>query len=173
MPDWVNDKAWSDRYLLAVKRILGEHLIGPPPKEEDELRNTDLIVLRMEAVRIGVRIRRQEYHEEYGGEFTMWCGRPRGTKTELRKIIEGWGQYFFYGFGDTGGDLTAWGLGDLNVFRGWFNESLASNGGRAPGVRKSNQDGSSDFMAFRWLQLPPEFVVASFGLIGQEAGCDT
>jgi len=54
MNGWTSDKAWSDQYMPAIKRILGEHLIGAAPQEDDQERNTDLIVLRMEAVRLVV-----------------------------------------------------------------------------------------------------------------------
>ena len=100
MSEWQKDKRWSDRFLPEIKRILGEHLISEPPIEEDAERNTDLMVLRLDAVRIGCRVRKYEYLKQYGDEFTIRAGRPTGAKTELTKIIEGWGNYFFYGFSD-------------------------------------------------------------------------
>lgn len=44
---------------MEIKSVLGMRLIGEPPIEEDRERNTDLIVLKMEAVRVGCRIREQ------------------------------------------------------------------------------------------------------------------
>jgi len=159
---WKSDKRWSDKFLPEIKRNLGEHLIGEPPIEEDQERNTDLVVLRMEAVRIGCRIRRNKYLEKYGGEFTIRAGRPSGVKTELTKVIEGWGNYFFYGFSnieDTG--LSKWSLCDLNVFRLWFNRQLFSGGDL--GFNKKNKDNSSSFLAFKFCQLPNEFIIAKEG----------
>lgn len=161
MLDWQKDKRWSDGLLPEIKQILGLHLIGEPPMEEDAERNTDLIVLRMEAVRIGCRIRRHQYLERYHDEFTIRAGRPSGAKTELTKIIEGWGDYFFYGFASEDGTrLAAWTLGDMRVFRrAYAVKLLNTHPGKAPGVSKRNFDGSSSFAVFRWDEFPPEFIV--------------
>lgn len=162
MSDWKVDKQWSDRFLPEIKAILGTHLIGEPPAEEDAERNTDLIVLRMEAVRIACRVRQFEYLARYGDEFTIRADRPSGAKTELTKIVEGWGDYFFYGFSDEGAEhLARWTLGSLNVFRLWFMRSLAAMpAGTFPGARRHNGDGSSSFLVFRIRDLPREFVIA-------------
>jgi len=159
---WQADKRWSDTFLPEIKGILGLHLIGEPPIEEDAERNTDLMVLRMEAVRIGCRIRRFDALK-YLAEFTIRAGRPSGVKTELTKVIEGWGDYFFYGFGDSEGrNLHAWTLADLRVFRRWYMAELFENDRRkAPGSKQNNVDGSSYFYAYKWRDLPPDFVVAS------------
>jgi hypothetical protein len=162
--NWQADKAKTDRLLPAVKRILGEYLIAAAPFEEDAERNTDLIVLRLEAVRIGVRIRSAAYWENpnYRQQFTIRAGRPGGVKTELTKIIEGWGDYFFYGFANTDySGLLAYMLGDLNVFRLWYSTQLAHlPPGKTPGVRIPNHDGSSDFCVFDVQQLPSNFLIA-------------
>ena len=165
MTQWKRDKQWSDKFLPDIKRILGEHLIGEPPQEEDAERNTDLMVLRMEAVRIGCRVRKHKYLDycdgQYRNEFTIRAGRPSGVKTELAKIIEGWGRYFFYAFSneDESG-LAAWMLGDLNVFRLWFNRWLAAHSGNSPGTGQDNKDDSSSFRAFSISRLPEGFIVA-------------
>jgi len=116
----------------------------------------------MEAVRIGVRIRQQEYLDKYGDEFTIRSGRPSGRKTELTKIVEGWGDYFFYGFGNyETRELVRWTIGNLNVFRLYFNRYLAShNKGEYPGKAKNNTDGSSSFMAFNINDMPDGFIIA-------------
>jgi len=156
---WQQDKRWSDQFLPGIKRILGEHLISEPPIEEDQERNTDLIVLRLDAVRIGCRMRKTDYMDRYGDEFTIRAGRPSGVKTELTKIIEGWGNYFFYGFGKSG-VIEKWTLADLNVFRLWFNHEIVKNKGVVPGKRIDNHDGSSHFRPFKWCDLPDKFIVA-------------
>jgi len=151
MSTWQDNKRWSDRFLPEIKAILGVQLIGEPPIEEDAEHNTDLMVLKMEPVRIGCRIRRFQYHGKYGDEFTVRSGLPSGAKTELTKIIEGWGDYFFYGFSDESETrLLSWRLGDFKAFRIWFNRQLAANKGRLPGAQRENGDASSSFMAFRW-----------------------
>lgn len=155
------DIDWTEQFLPQIKSILGVYLISKPPIEEDMERNTDLIVLKMDAVRIACRIRRHKYVEKYGHQFTVREGRPSGTKTELPKIIEGWGNYFFYGFSDEAEfQLCSWILCDLNVFRLWFNRSLAK--GCLPGNQMKNKDNSSWFRAFNVSDLPGEFLVTSF-----------
>lgn len=161
MKVWQYDKKWSDIFMPEIKSILGLHLIGEPPTEEDQERNTDLIVLKMEAVRIGCRIRRPEYLDKYADEFTLRASRPSGNATELTKIIMGWGDYFFYGISDRDeAKLKTWHLCDLNIFRLWFTRYLASNRGEMPGTKKNNKDKSSFFLAFKFKQLPDKFVKA-------------
>jgi hypothetical protein len=162
MSTWQADKRWSDRFLPEIKSILGVHLIGEPPVEEDAERNTDLMVLRMEAVRIGCRVRRHKYLAKYADEFTIRAGRPSGAKTELTKIIEGWGDYFFYGFTDAAEDaLAAWLLGDLRAFRLWFLRAMVkTDAGKYPGHGQDNPDNSSSFLAFTISDMPQEFIVA-------------
>lgn len=158
---WETDKRWSDKFLPEIKSILGLYLIGEPPVEEDAERNTDLMVLRMEAIRIGCRIRRNKYLGRYGDGFTIRAGRPSGTKTELAKIIEGWGDYFFYGFcDDKEASLEIWTLSDLKIFRGWFTREILKTG-KIPGDLKNNYDNSSSLLGIKWFNLPKEFVVAT------------
>lgn len=158
---WQDDKRWSDAFLPEIKQILGLWLIGEAPVEEDAERNTDLIVLRMEAVRIACRVRNHKYVARFSDEFTLRAGRPSGVKTELTKIVEGWGNYFLYGFAtaDESG-LAAWTLADLSVFRLWFNRQIVENWGDVPGTRRDNADGSSFFFAYDIASLPENFVVA-------------
>lgn len=151
---------WQRQFMPQVKRILGEQLIAEAPFEEDAERNTDLIVLRLEAVRIACRLREHRYLARYHNEFTIRATRPSGVDTELAKVISGWGQYIFYGFvGPSGHTVAAWLLGDLNVFRLWHGRYLASRQ-RAPGQEQPNGDGSSTFRSYRIADLPDEFVVA-------------
>jgi hypothetical protein len=154
---WEDSKAWSDRFLPEIKMILGRRFISEPAVEEDALRNTDLIVFKMEAIRIACRIRKPEYYEKYGDQFTIRSERPSGMETELAKIVRGWGDYFFYGFGGKR-RLADWRIGDLDVFRLWFHLETVRLG-REPGVLQKNRDGSSDFRGFRWDELPKDFVI--------------
>lgn len=158
---WQQDKRWSDKFIPEIKQILGLYLIDEPAIEEDQERNTDLVVLRLEAVRVGCRVRRNGYAEKYGDEFTIRAGRPSGIKTELTKIVEGWGDYFFYGFSTKDETkLEKWLLGDLKCFRLWFNRFLMKHEGHMPGIRKQNRDNSSSLVAFNVKQLPNDFIVA-------------
>lgn len=162
--NWVKDKRWADRFLPGIKRILGEHLICAAPEEEDQHRNTDLIVLKLDAVRVACRIRTFDYYARYPLGFTIRSSRPSGVETELAKIIRGWGDYLFYGFSDQAErNLAAWFLGDLDEFRLWFTRRLQA-GPPYPWEIKPNGDGSSTFHAFNRPALPPTFVVARYPL---------
>jgi hypothetical protein len=161
MNTWQGDKKWSDKFLPDIKRVLGEFLIKAAPIEEDAERNTDLIVLKLDAVRIACRIRRYEYWSRYPDQFTIRSGRPSGIKTELTKIIEGWGDYFFYGFSDEKeSSLISWTLCDLKVFRVCFNRKIVERKGLLPGILQKNGDSSSSFIAFSLIEFPKEFIIA-------------
>ena len=163
MVSWRDDKRWSDRFLPEIKAVLGLHLISEPPIEEDAERNTDLMVLRLDAVRVGCRVRKHDYLGRYGEEFTIRAGRPSGTKTELTKILEGWGDYFFYGFCDQEEmTLARWTLADLKVFRiEYFRKLARLSAGSTPGVNKRNTDSSSNFVVFSWGDFRKELVIAN------------
>lgn len=165
MKHWTEDKRWADRFMSEIKQILGLHLIGAAPEEEDCQRNTDLIVLRMDAVRIACRVRKNKYLEHYAGEFTIRSGRPNGSKTELQKVIEGWGNYLFYGIANENESrLAAWTLGNLSAFRLELMRNLLRSRGQLPGIAKDNRDGSSSFHAFRWADFPGMIVASSESL---------
>lgn len=158
---WENDKKWSDKYIPEIKRNLGQHLISEPENfKEDKEHNTDLTILQLNPYRIACRIRKDKYREKYGNEFTIRASRPiTGHKTELTKIIEGWGDYFFYGFANDE-HLTQWFIGDLKAFRLWFNRELwKMDKGLMPGIEQHNFDGSSGFRAFDKNAIP-DFIVA-------------
>lgn len=159
--DWQVDKRRSDRFLPAIKHAICETLIVEAPSDDDAERNTDLIVLRMNTQRIACRVREPGYFATYGNEITIREGRPSGAKTELTKIVEGWGDLMFYGHAvDDGPALRSWVLCDLRVFRLWFMRQLATNTGTIPGIQQHNRDGSSTFRAYDLLTMPHEFVVS-------------
>ena len=157
MRAWEKDKKLSDVYLDEIKQILGLHLIGEPPIEEDQERNTDLMVLKLDAVRVACRVRNDKYRCGFGNEFTIRSSRPSGSITELRKLITGWGDYMFYGFGD-GVVLTQWHLLDLGVFRSTFSDMLYR--GNSP-MQINNKDNSSGFIAFKIADFPNDFIVGN------------
>lgn len=149
-------------YLPAVKTAIAAHLISEAPIEEDMKRNTDLMVLKMDQLRISVRIRRHEYLYKlnYRNEFTIRKSVPSGVETELGKVISGWGTHIFYGFaGKQNYELAAWMLGDLNLFRGWLFKATCKNRGILPGQDVPNGDGTRG-QAFTIADLPDDFVIA-------------
>lgn len=155
---WQSDKKFSDKFIVEIKHILGEYLLVEY-KDEDIYHNSDLVVLRLDNVRVACRIRRYKYFAKYGHQFTIRKSRPSGRKSELTKIIEGWGDYLFYGFSDEANTaLHYWTLCDFKVFRLWFSRELLKTA-KLPGGRKLNKDNSSDFLVFNFTDLPDAFIL--------------
>lgn len=154
MDNWTIDKKWSDKFIIEIKRILGEHLISEAPFEEDIHHNTDLMVLKLDAIRIACRIRNNYYLKFYPNDITIRSGRPDGTKTELSKIIDGWGDYFFYGFSDkTETNIEKWTLISLNELRMWLALDNTLHG-----MEHYNKDGSSSFKSFDTTKIPQNII---------------
>jgi hypothetical protein len=153
------DREWSDQYIPEVKRLVGPHLLEPSPFVLDAERATDLIVLSARNLDIACRIRRPGYLPKFAGQFTIRSARDNGLKTELAKIIDGWGDWMFYAHAREGTLMFAgWWLLDLAVFRATCI--------RAPTAirftKQLNGDGTH-FYAYRVDSFPPEFVVAKGG----------
>jgi hypothetical protein len=160
-PDVAADYQFGRRFIDHAKTILAHHLISEASAEEDMRHNTDLIVLRLDPLRVAFRARKDRYRSSYGGEFTIRSSRPSGSETELAKVIAGWGDYILYGFGrDDAAYMSAWMLGDLRVFRLWSSRETVRLSGKPPGSEQHNPDGTR-FRAFKTADLPTEFVCAS------------
>lgn len=157
---WQSDKAWSDRFIPEIKRILGECLIGTATDDEDQQQNTDLITLRLPGeVRIACRVRKHAYLARYADEFTLRCSRPSGRATEAHKLLDGWGDYLFYGFAtEDESRLAAWFVGDLQVFRQWVHD-YHRKFNAWPGDVNWNHDGSSGFVAIGTYDVGPGFII--------------
>jgi hypothetical protein len=148
-PVWKIDKAWTDRLLPEVARHCAPFLIQPATEEEDKHEATDLRVLVARDVRIGVRLRRYQYASGYGHEITIRASRRSGVTTEFAKIMQGWGDYFFYGFADpTESTLVQWSLYDLKEVRRilWTETQRYGASAIRPYLR-GNRDGGSKFYA--------------------------
>lgn len=162
-PDVREDFDWGRGFIPHMREIVADNLIGEAPPAEDMQRNTDLIVLKLDAVRIACRVRRAKYAISYGDEFTIRQRRSTGV-SELSKLLAGWGDYMIYGFappGDEGPRMARWLLADLSVFRVWFSRALLTlPEGQMPGTGKANGDGSSSFRAFALSAMPENFVRA-------------
>ena len=159
MTNFDEQYAWQQRFLPQVAKIIAPYMVRVAPMEEDQKRNTDMMMLKVDGVRVGVRTRKFEYLASFGDEFTIRSELPSGTKTELAKIIEGWGDLLFYGFADDEEhDIAAWMIGDLGVFRRWMCKMLWDRNAPRP-IARRNADGSK-FLAFRIDDLPDDFLVA-------------
>lgn len=165
-----SDFQHSRLYLRSLRAITGLVTAREATQEQDQKENTDLIVLEtMAGIRFACRVRRPKDFARYGDEFTLRVSRPGGTKTELAKVAEGWGDYIIYAWGsDRPPKLIAWSLGDLSVFRAWRDDFIRFHGVE-PGLLKPNVDGSSCFRAYKIADLPPAFLVDSHGIVKRAA----
>ena len=163
MQGWKKGKEWSDRFIPEIKQICELHLTGGAPVEEasieeDQKRHTDLIVLKMESLRIACRVRDTKFYIQYPDEITIRSIVPSGAKTELQKVIEGWGDYMFYGFSNEDEtELCAWKLCDLNVFRLWLSKESRKYKSSRWNVDIDNNDGTF-FRAYNTNVLPGNFI---------------
>ena len=105
MSAYGSHRSWSDRYIPEICRIVGPLLLVPATVELDNKEATDLMVFAVKTfgvkdMRIAARVRRpgMRRHEKYGPEFTIRSNRAlTGAKTEWAKILEGFGDWLFYG----------------------------------------------------------------------------
>lgn len=113
------NRAWSDRFIPTIRSIVGPHLLTPAPLDVDANEATDLIVLSARDMRIAARIRRCGYATKYANEFTIRSRLANGHKTELAKLVDGFGDWMFYGHAadDSTTNLARWMLIDLHAWR--------------------------------------------------------
>jgi hypothetical protein len=164
MSAYDSDRAFSDRYIPAIRRIVGPLLLTPAPFDLDTREATDLLVFTARDMRIAARIRRaNKYMDRYGYEFTLRAKRDSGATTELSKVVDGWGDWLFYGFGDpSSGEVLNWWLVDLHAFRAALIRHTA-NGSILRYGSKDNGDGTY----FKWFDVrsfpprPPILVAGS------------
>lgn len=157
---WQSDKTWADAYMPAVRAIVGPRLLVDAPLERDQKEATDLIVLRARDMTIGVRMRRPGYAGRYPGQFTIRAHRDSGAETELKKIVNGWGDWLFYGHAGDNAQIPEWLLVDLHALRAaWIRRPaiLHTPDGGSSGKR-SNGDGTH-FYWFDVDHLPSDVLI--------------
>lgn len=142
------DKYYSDLFLEEIKAILGRVFIGTAPFEKDVSENTDLLVLKALGGTFACRIRKNRFSGPFGDQFTLRYKRASGAATEYDKMMQGFGDFMFYGFADERDEHIAnWTVIDLNVVRAkqvWRQEQ-----GYPLGDVQVNDDESSAFLAIR------------------------
>jgi hypothetical protein len=144
-----SNRAWSDRFLPHVKEIIGPHLLEVTPDHIDQQQAADLMVLTARDLRIAVRVRRPGYAEKYPYQFTIRAKLDSGAKTELSKIVDGWGDWMLYGHSDLcQRRLSAWFLIDLHAFRAGLIRQ-ATNKFKIESGDKPNGDGTH----FKWFDV--------------------
>ena len=155
------DRKWSDQFMPEVKEKLASLFIKEANDEEDMKRATDICTITLEPVRCAVRVLRWENSHKYMDSFTIRMKRPN-RRTELCKIVEGYGDYSFFAIADEHDQfLASWFIGDLKVFRVWFMKQLWTN--KRKFIIIKNKDNSSSFLSIKINDLPKEFIYDSGG----------
>lgn len=168
MASYQKDRAWSDITIPHIRKIVGPLLLEPAPFELDAKQATDLLVFKARDMRIAARVRRPGYADKYPYEFTIRAHRDNGVETELSKIINGFGDWLFYGHANEANEICRWMVIDLNVFRSNLIKSGRQKlaGGdvfRLTVNAKDNGDGTK-FNAYdvrTFLPAPPIIVASS------------
>ncbi|MDF0602311.1 hypothetical protein P1J78_16345 [Psychromarinibacter sp. C21-152] len=156
------NRSWSDRFIPEIQRIVGAHLLSIAPDAFDMHEATDLLMMEAKDLHIAARVRRPGYARVYPYDFTIRAQVPSGAETELSKIVNGKGDWMFYGHADASGrGLASWWLIDLRAFRAGLIRQ-ATNGYPIRCGDRTNPDGTR----FKWFDIrsfPPEppLVVAS------------
>lgn len=141
-----------DGFIPEIKRIVGPHLLVVTPEEIDCKQAADLMVFAARDKRIAARVRRPGFADRYPFEFTIRARRESGAETEQSKIVNGWGDWFFYGFAAADGlTFDRWWLIDLDAFRAAL---IRRDKHRIKMGTKSNGDGT--FFAFFDLRTFPD-----------------
>ena len=153
--EYATNRQWSDMFIPAIRKIVGPIIVMPAPENEDMNRATDLMLFTAKDVRIAARVRRYGYAARYPGEFTVRHSLPSGATTELAKLIEGYGDWMFYGHQASPGstDVSPWMLIDLHKWRAELLRYGYNGGWSGLGQRKRNFDGTS-FMVFDTAMMP-------------------
>jgi hypothetical protein len=170
--NYSEDREWGDLLLPVAKQILGPLLLCPADDVRDQNQATDLIVLAARDMRIGVRIRRPGFADRYGNEFTLRSHRTTGTRTEFSKIVDGWGDWLFYGHAVSSEKVSPWVVVDLHAFRAMLCRVPWQEGARRGWWgEKWNLDGKTKFSWFNLRKIgrmDPPLSVASRGIAALE-----
>ena len=162
MSSYAHNREWSDKFIPAIKMIVGPLLMSVTPEEIDCEQAADLMVFTARDMKIAARVRRPGFADRYPYEFTIRAKLDSGAETELSKIVNGWGDWLFYGHDAGNGVLGLWWLIDLHTFRAALIRQ-ATNGTRVKAGDKANGDGTY----FKWFDLrsfpvhPPILIASS------------
>lgn len=121
-----------------------------------------MVILKARDMTIAARVRRHGYADRYPFEFTVRSKRDSGSKTELAKLLEGWGDWMFYAHSnqfETAFDK--WMLIDLSAWREHLlRVGYSDQGWQHLSKKQSNGDGTY-FVAFDIRNFPKNILVSS------------
>lgn len=155
------NRSWSDKFIPHIRAIVGPCLLVPSSFEQDTEQAADLVVLKGRNMDIAARVRRPGYLK-YRHEFTIRSKPLSGAKTELHKILEGWGDWLFYAHAaDDEESLCHWMIVDLHEWRKSLLYAGFSHGWGGVCEKRTNGDGT-EFLAFDIRKFQKALVKSSF-----------
>lgn len=164
-----SDKEYSDQFIPTIRQIVGPLLLVESPLEVDRKQATDLIVLTARDMMVAARVRRPGFTTapmDYSRQFTIRSKRDNGVETELSKIVNGFGDWMFYGHAVAKGsvEIDPWHVIDLNHFRAHL---ILEGQRRGYKLKKGHTRNPSDGTWFAWWDIdsfkgdPPLLVASS------------
>lgn len=149
------NKQWSDQFTPKLMQILGPQVLRVGTPDEDKNECGDL-VLRIDQKMYPIRVRRNSFYNKFYNDFALSENiSPITGKTEVDKIVEGYGQYYVYSFTNIEEtDIEYWRIYDLNVFRLWIHRCLLQNKGVMPGISRMKNARFSKFRTFDVSEIP-------------------
>lgn len=150
--DYKSNVIFQHKHTPDVIRLLKANLqhmvnIRLGTQDEDSKQATDMVMYMDNGGAIGVRVRRYENtsQKERYRHFTIREKSAGGSKTELDKLRDGWGDWYFYGWENQDGILDEWIIVNLNVLheRKAFHTDF-----KARERWRSNRDGKTAFVWF-------------------------
>ncbi len=144
-----------------IKQLVGGYLLETASDPFDHFQATDLMMLDARDMRVAARVRRPGYASRFPHQFTIRSQVASGAQTELAKIVNGKGDWMFYGHSNTAQTgLEAWWLIDLKAFRA----ALIRHGQHGPQIAMGDQ-ANADGTWFKWFDVrsfpaEPPLVVA-------------
>src|SRR4030095_5465150 len=165
---WQDDHAWAQQFIPQIKMLLGLNCIQIADIDEDRHHNTDLM-FDVNRARYAVRVRRISERLAFNrrNEITFRFQRRSTVQTEFSKLMHGWGDKCLYCWGDDKSHrVPAYTLLDLDAFRGWMSDIVASrlfaakgDNGLPLGVTLfTDKDKSATFLAFCLDCLPGHII---------------
>ena len=165
------DRAWSDQFIPSIKNIVGPYLLVESDEITDQQKAADLIVFTGRNLTIAARVRSHEYFDRYPYDFTIRSERESGARTELAKIVDGWGDWMFYGhqLERANGLIRHWMIIDLKSWRAQMIRHRPKSPSDAFSQDRDNFDGTRFrvFDARKFGPQPPLLIASSFDIPGQ------
>lgn len=119
MPTFEDRFQWQSRFADQVVRIIAPYLIQVSRPHVDKNENGDFEISFPKNGTVGCRLRTPEC-AKYAGDVTFRTRSKYGGRTEINKVIEGYGDFFFYGHVNDDDVIWHWYLLDFASLRAIF-----------------------------------------------------